>query len=152
MAKYPKGSQEMRDYMASIRAMKGKSDKPRKNKKGKGLMSDLLGSVKNMAINEGEKLIKEKAGELVNKGVDTIIKKVRGKGLMKDIAKTVFKGAINMVPMPGIARDIGTNVGELLIEKIGGNLNNNMMVSTDMTVMKRKRGGALKVMGKALKM
>jgi hypothetical protein len=51
------------EFMAYVRSQKGKKtndnmtiDKPkRKTKKGKGIMSDIFGVVKNAAINEGEK-------------------------------------------------------------------------------------------------
>lgn len=153
---------DRKEFMAYVRSLKGKSDKPKKEKKtkvGKGLMSDLLSSVKNMAINEGEKLLKEKTTELIDKGLNKLkgkgVKKtMKAKGLLGDIAKGILKTGLDMAPIPGIVKNIGSNVGELLIEKVGGNLNPSIMVSKDSTIMKKKKSGkALKVLGgKALKM
>lgn len=143
------------EFMAYVRAQKGKNNsnvKKTKTKKGKGIMSDVLSNIKDVAIKEGEKVIKEKGNELLNKGVDTLVKKIRGKGLLKDIGKTVFKGAMSAAPIPGIVRDVGTNVGELLIDKIGGSLNDKLVVTKGKTLMVKKNmnsksGAALKPMG-----
>jgi len=164
MPKYPKGSDEMKMYMKNLREMRGKNPKPKKIK-GSGIMSDLFGSLKNVAINEGQKFVKEKGAELLNKGLNMAVEKVaekvkgkgmkksksmKGKGFLGDIGKSVFKSALNVIPMPGIVRDVAGNVGEMLINKTGAGMNNNMedsiMVGKDKTVMK-KRGGALRIGG-----
>jgi len=138
------------EFMAYVRSQKGKKtndnmtiDKPkRKMKKGKGIMSDIFGVVKNAAINEGEKLIKEKGAELLNKGVDAAVKKIRGKGLLKDIGKTVLKGALSVAPIPQIGRDIGNVVVDGVLGS--GLLDNKNMISNNKTTMKKKYGGALR--------
>lgn len=139
---------DRKEFMAYVRSQKNKNTQ----KKGKGLMNDLLKGVKNLAINEGEKLIRDKGNELLNKGIDLAVKKVKGgrvkgKGLLKDISKTVLKTGLNLIPMPNLVRDIGSNVGEMLIDKVsGGNINNNNMLIGKKSVMVKKNmaGGALR--------
>lgn len=162
---------DRKEFMAYVRSMKNKNKSMsnmndmemknmKKNKKsGKGLLGDLLNEGKNYAMNKGEELLKEKGKELVDKAINMAVKKVRGgkmkgKGLLSDISKSVFKTGMNVIPMPGIVRDIGSNVGELLIDKIGGGLNDtkkNLLVSKDKTILINKnmaqKGGALKIMG-----
>jgi hypothetical protein len=133
------------EFMAYVRSQKGKNNnenKPKKMKKGKGIMSDIFGVVKNAAINEGEKLIKEKGAELLNKGVDAAVKKIRGKGLLKNIGKTVLKGALSVAPIPQIGRDIGNVVVDGVLGS--GLLDNTNMISNNKTTMKKKYGGALR--------
>ena len=145
------------EFMAYVRNQKGKKtnedmnmnmnmDKPkRKTKKGKGIMSDIFGAVKNIAINEGEKLVKEKGAELLNKGVEAAVKKIRGKGLLKDIGKTVLKGALSVAPIPQLGRDLGNIVVDNVIGSGLNNNDNNLLISKGKTVMvKKKYGGALK--------
>jgi len=135
------------EFMAYVRSQKGKNnnenmtiDKPkRKTKKGKGIMSDIFGAVKNIAINEGEKLVKEKGAELLNKGVDAAVKKIRGKSIFRDIGKTVLKGALSIAPIPQLGRDIGN----VVVDSVLGS----GLISNNKTSMKRKYGGALKGLG-----
>ena len=135
---------DRKEFMAYVRSQKGKKtndnmkmEKPkRKTKKGKGIMSDIFGVVKNAAINEGEKLIKEKGAELLNKGVEAAVKKIRGKSIFRDIGKTVFKGALSVAPIPQLGRDIGN----VVVDSVLGS----GLISGNKTSMKKKYGGALK--------
>ena len=127
-------------------------------KKGKGLMGDLLKGVKNLAINEGEKLIRDKGNELLNKGIDLAVQKVKGgrvkgKGLLKDISKGVLKTGLNFVPIPNMSRQILGSIGDTIIDKVsGGNINNKDMLIGKKSVMVKKNmaGGALRPLGGAL--
>lgn len=150
------------EFMAYVRSQKGKKtndnmnmEKPkRKTKKGKGIMSDIFGAVKNIAINEGEKLVKEKGTELLNKGIETAVKKIRGKGILKDIGKTVFKGALSLAPIPQIGKDLGNIVVDNVIGSGLNNNDNNLLVSKGKTVMVKKnmKGGSLRnLSGSALR-
>ena len=142
------------EFMAYVRSQKGKKtndnmnmEKPkRKTKKGKGIMSDIFGAVKNIAINEGEKLVKEKGTELLNKGVEAAVKKIRGKSILRDIGKTVFKGALSVAPIPQLGRDIGNVVVDSVLGGSLSNKDNNLMISKGKTVMVKKnmKGGALR--------
>jgi hypothetical protein len=134
------------EFMAYVRSQKGKNNnenKPKKMKKGKGIMSDIFGVVKNAAINEGEKIIKEKGAELLNKGVDAAVKKIRGKGLLKDIGKSVIKGALSVAPIPQIGRDIGN----VVVDGVLGSGLDNTLVSNNKTSMKKRNGGSLRPIG-----
>ena len=158
---------DRKEFMAYVRSMKNKNnnmnvEKKNKKMKGKGVMSDILSNVKDYAVEKGKEMVKEKGKELLDKGVEMVIKKVRGgklkkgKGILGDIGKTVFKSALDMAPLPGVVKNIGSNVGELLIDKIGGGINdtkNNMIIGKDKTILVKKNmasksGGALKVLGK----
>jgi hypothetical protein len=101
MPKYPKGSQEMKDYMASIRAKKG-------NKKGKGIVSDLYQKGKDILIEEG----KNQLTNIVDKGADIIKRKIRGKGILGNIGRAVSGTLIDALPGPNIIKTglkYGTN-------------------------------------------
>jgi hypothetical protein len=157
---------DRKEFMAYVRSMKNKNksmsnmnDMKKNKKSGKGLVNDLFNEAKNYAVNKGEELLKQKGAELLDKGINMAVKKIKGgkmkgKGLLSDIGKTVFKTGMNVIPMPEVVRDIGSNVGELLIDKIGGGLNDtkkNLLVGKDKTILINKnmaqKGGALKVMG-----
>jgi hypothetical protein len=157
MPKYPKGSIEMKEYMKKLREMRGKNPKKMKVMKGEGIMSDLFDGLKNVAVKEGKKLVKEKGTELLNKGIDLAVKKVAGKGMkrsksmkgagfLSDLGKTVFKSALNVMPIPGIARDVAGTIGDNIIDKIDGkgmNMKDSIIVGNQKTILK-KRGGALR--------
>jgi hypothetical protein len=167
--RFKKGSIEAKEYMAKIRAQKKNNNKSNNadikklrqlsgkllgqsnKKKGKGILSDVISNAKNYAINEGEKYIKDKGAELVNKGVDMAVKKIRGKGLLSDIGKNVFRTGLNIVPMPGVVKQIAQPVGEMLIDRVaGGSMNNKLVGNKTMVKNNMAKGGALRPMGGAL--
>lgn len=126
-------------------AMKSAECKSAYNKKGAGIMDDGLNYVKN----EGKKYIKGKAKELINKGAEYVKDNVIGGGLIRDgkmekkgnglfgnVLKTVGNAALDMAPIPGIARDVGKHIGNYAVNKSG----------LGIMKMKRKKynnGGAL---------
>jgi hypothetical protein len=107
-----KGTPEMAEYMRMIRS-----------KKGKGLGADL--------VNAGKTKLKELAKSnlinLVDKGSNIVKDKIKGmgmrsksaKGLIGDIGKKVFKGALSYVPAPDIVKDVAGYAGDKLIDKTG---------------------------------
>ena len=78
MPKYPKGSQEIRDFMSKVRAAK----------KGKGFMGDVLKGgtkfLKNEVLNRAPlpSFIKDPVSNLADKGIDMVVNKT-GLGLKK---------------------------------------------------------------------
>jgi len=143
---------DRKEFMAYVRSQKKNNNGNMTKKKGKGILSDIGKNVKNFAIDEGEKLIKKKASDLVDKGVNMAVKKIRGKGIFSDIGKTVFKTGLDIVPIPNLARKIVEPVGELVIDKtLRGKGMTNKLVSKK-TVVKNNmaKGGALKPLGGAL--
>lgn len=143
---------DKKEFMAYVRSQKKNNNGNMTKKKGKGILSDIGKNVKNYAFNEGEKFIKKKASDLVDKGVNMAVKKIRGKGILSDIGKTVFKTGLDVVPMPNIARKLVEPVGELVIDKtLKGKGMNNKLVSKK-TVVKNNmaKGGALRPLGGAL--
>lgn len=108
-----KGTQEMRDYMASLRA------KRTGNRKGKGLMSDLIEKGKDYLIEKG----KEQLLNVVDRGADIVKeklkRKIRGNGLIGDVARYGLNAGLDILPVPGLARNVGKLVGNELINKTG---------------------------------
>jgi len=101
------GTQEMRDYMSSIRAKRGM--------KGKGMMSDLFNKGKDMLVEEG----KTQLINVIDKGADVIKRKVRGKGIFGDIARQVSGTLIDNIPAPDLLKK-GLKYGaNKLIDKTG---------------------------------
>lgn len=123
-----KGSQEMKDYMASIRAKRGM-------KKGKGMVSDILNKGKNMLVEEG----KNQLINVIDKGADVIKKKVRGKGIIGDIGRTVSSTLIDQLPAPDILKK-GLKYGaNKLIDKTGAGVKNvNKKVKVNNKIVKGK--------------
>ena len=107
MPKLIKGSQQARDYMKSIRDKRGM--------KGKGIVSDLLNKGKDILIEEG----KNQLVNVIDKGADVIKRKVRGKGLFGNIAKSIGSNLIDALPGPNFVK-AGLKFGaEKLIDKTG---------------------------------
>ena len=111
-----KGTQEMRDYMSSLRA---KRTGTRTSKKGKGMMSDLYNKGKDYLIEKG----KEQLLNVVDKGADIVKeklkRKIRGNGLIGDLSKFGLNAGLDFLPIPGLARNVGKLVGNELINKSG---------------------------------
>jgi len=127
-----KGSQEMRDYMKSLRDKRG-------NKKGKGMMKDLYEKGKDILIEEG----RNQLSNVVDKGADIIKRKIRGKGLLGNIGRAVSGTLIDALPGPNIIKTglkYGTNK---LIDQTGMGLkikNSNKKIKNS---NKKIVGGAL---------
>ena len=111
MPKLIKGSQQARDYMKSLRDKRGV-------KKGKGMMSDMMNKGKEMLIEEG----KNQLVNVIDKGADVIKRKVRGKGLFGNIAKSIGSNLIDALPGPNFVK-AGLKFGaEKLIDKTGAGI------------------------------
>ena len=104
-----KGTQEMKDYMASLRA------KRTGTRKGKGVMKDLFNKGKDYLIEQG----KQQLLNVVDKGSDIlkekVKKKIRGEGIFKNIVSQGLNAALDYAPIPGIARDVGKLVANEVI-------------------------------------
>ena len=68
-------------------------------------------------------------------------KEKTGKGLIKDLGKKAFNVGMNMVPMPGLVRDVGQAVGNVVIDKVGEKYGLGMKKKRGM------KGGALRMAG-----
>ncbi len=108
-----KGTQEMKDYMASLRS------KRTGTRKGKGIMKDLYNKGKDYLIEQG----KQQLLNVVDKGADVlkekVKKKIRGEGIFGDVARYGLNAGLDVLPVPSIARDVGKLVGNELIKKTG---------------------------------
>lgn len=86
--------------------------------RGSGLVSDTIQLVKN----KGKELLKNEANKLIDEGVNILKKKVglrNGQGIIGDVLRYGKRSALDLVPIPGIVRDIGNVVGDELIKKTG---------------------------------
>jgi len=114
MPRFAKGSQQAKDYMASLRAKRTGT-----RKKGKGLMSDLYNKGKDYLIEQG----KEQLINVIDKGADIVKeklkKKIRGNGILGDVARYGLNAGLDILPVPGLARNVGKLVGNELINKTG---------------------------------
>jgi hypothetical protein len=110
------GTPEMRDYMKSLR---DKRTGNRTSKKGKGIMKDLYNKGKDYLIEQG----KQQLLNVVEKGADVlkekVKRKIRGEGIFGDVARYGLNAGLDVIPIPGIARDVGKLVGNELIKKTG---------------------------------
>jgi len=126
-----KGSQEMKDYMAMIRAKKGMNGNKKSMKKGKGIVSDLYNQGKNMLVEES----KNQLVNLVDKGSDIIKRKIRGKGLFKNILSSVADNVIDVVPGPNILKTgLKYGANKLLDKTLGAGVkvkNNNKKIKNN---------------------
>ena len=108
-----KGTQEMKDYMASLRA------KRTGTRKGKGMMSDLYNKGKDYLIEKG----KEQLLNIVDRGADIVKeklkRKIKGNGVIGDVFKYGLNAGLDVLPVPGLARNVGKLVGNELINKSG---------------------------------
>jgi len=125
-----KGSQEMKDYMAMIRAKKGMNGNKKSMKKGKGIVSDVYNKTKDMLVEEG----KNQLVNVIDQGANVIKRKIRGKGLFGNVLKSVSSNLIDTLPGPGFIKT-GLKYGaDKLIDKTGAGVkvkNNNKKIKNN---------------------
>ncbi len=131
MPKLVKGSQQAKDFMKSIRDKKGM--------KGKGMVSDMLNKGKDMLVEEG----RTQLVNAIDKGSDIIKRKIKGKGILGDIGRSVSSTLIDKLPGPEIIKKglkYGTNMA---IDKSGMGIkikSSNKKITSSNKIIK---GGAL---------
>ena len=118
-------------YNEAVGKAKPYYDEYKKKMIGKGLIDTLKTGIKKgakYAIDIAKTKGKEKMNELIDKGAETLTqsleggkmkKKMKGKGIIGDVLKYGKSAALNVVPLPGIIKDVANYAGDKVIEQSG---------------------------------